>query len=257
MLSRRTKLAFAQFLSLQPPDVLRLLLNKYNFAYYDDPSQGECLARVCLEGESTRIHSMLDEVLRTGGDLRNNVNPRYRFDQRLGDLERCLELDGYRLNPVGSYDTYEMVSIEPAIEGAVSAEDDLSLALGTSALEQAEEVRALLNHSADAFRRQPPDYNACLTNARIALQTLGTAVAKARAGAGPFPFEDTKWGQVVAFLRRSELITEREEEGLTGVYSFISEGAHVFVGLDEQEMTRLGRSLAVSMCYFLLKRHLG
>ncbi len=32
-----------------------------------------------------------------------------------------------------------------------------------------------------------------------------------------------------------------------------SPGAHTLVGLSETEMVRLGRSLVVSMCYFLTK----
>ena len=51
------------------------------------------------------------------------------------------------------------------------------------------------------------------------------------------------------------MISKKEEEGLTGVYSFISKGAHKPVGLDEKEMARLGRSLAIGMSYFIIKCH--
>ena len=50
-------------------------------------------------------------------------------------------------------------------------------------------------------------------------------------------------------------LTENEEKGLTGAFSFVSPGAHLSVGLSETEMVRLGRSLVVSMCYFLAKRY--
>jgi hypothetical protein len=48
---------------------------------------------------------MLDEVARTGGDLRSNLNPKYRFDERYADLQRCIELEACRLCyfPVKSY----------------------------------------------------------------------------------------------------------------------------------------------------------
>lgn len=54
-------------------------------------------------------------------------------------------------------------------------------------------------------------------------------------------------------LRTSGLITEGEEKGLAGVFTFVSPGAHSPVGLSETEMVRLGRSLVVGMCYFLIK----
>ena len=60
---------------------------------------------------------------------------------------------------------------------------------------------------------------------------------------------------MLAYLRTSDLITEEEEKGIAGVYGFVSPGAHTPVGLSEQEMACLGRNLAVSMCYLLVKLH--
>ena len=54
-----------------------------------------------------------------------------------------------------------------------------------------------------------------------------------------------------------DILRVEEEQGLAGVFTFDSPGAHTPVGLTELEMTRLGRSLAVSMCYFLIKRCIG
>jgi hypothetical protein len=96
-------------------------------------------------------------------------------------------------------------------------------------------------------------FNGCLTNARVALQTLATAIAKARATSHPGSFDEAKWGQVIAYLQKSGFIKQHQEDGLTGVFSFLSQGAHVPIGFTEEEFTRLGRSLAVSFCYFLVK----
>jgi hypothetical protein len=41
------------------------------------------------------------------------------------------------------------------------------------------------------------------------------------------------------------------------VFSFVSPGAHAILKLSETEMVRLGRSLVVTMCYFLTKRWNG
>ncbi len=103
----------------------------------------------------------------------------------------------------------------------------------------------------------PPDYNACLTHARVALQTLATSIAKKRQAAYGKTFDETKWGEVISYLRTSGLITDPEEKGLAGVFGFVSPGAHVPIGLTEEEMVRLGRSLVLGMCYFLVKRHRG
>ncbi len=113
----------------------------------------------------------------------------------------------------------------------------------------------MMENSATAFRRSPPDYNGCLSNARVALQTLATAIANVRTTTHPGSFDETKWGQILAYLRTSGLITKSEEEGLAGVFSFVSPGAHTPVGISEEEIARLGRSLVASMCYFLVKRY--
>src|SRR5262249_42459991 len=155
------------------------------------------------------------------------------------------ELNGYRI------EDRELRAIDPTIEGAEPLEDDLSLELGKSGLVEADEILRLLNNSADAYRRQPPDYNGCLSNGRVALETLARGIAKARKTAHPGSFDETKWGQVLEYLRTSGLITKRQEEGIAGVYSLVSEGAHAPVGLTEQEFARLGRSLVNAMCYFL------
>jgi len=249
-LSRRSRLSFAQFLSLQGNDVLALLLNKYDFRFDTRPTVAEWLARVCLESDERQLAPMLDEVGRTSGDLRSRVNPKYRYDERMAELQRSLELDGYRLAAEG------LRQIEPTIDGQAVYEDDLTRALRTCDLPDAADVLAALEQSADAFRREPPDYNAALTNARIALQTLATSIATRRAG-GAVGFDPARWGQVVANLRVTGFITPSEEEGLTGVFSFVSQGAHAHVNRSEQEMARLGRSMVVSMCYFLIKSYTG
>ncbi len=39
-----------------------------------------------------------------------------------------------------------------------------------------------------------------------------------------------------------------------GVYGFISRASHTPIGFSEQEFARLGRSLALGFCYFLIKQ---
>ena len=148
-----------------------------------------------------------------------------------------------------------LLPVDPTIEGTITWEDDLSQELSRSGLQQAGEILRVMQASGEAFRRMPPDYNACLSNARVTLETLARDIAKSRQSRHPGSFDETRWGQVVAYLRTSGLISVQEEEGITGVFTFVSPGAHAPVGLDESEMARLGRSLVASMCYFLVKRH--
>src|SRR6266851_10486606 len=91
----------------------------------------------------------------------------------------------------------------------------------------------------DRLPKESPDYNGSLTNIRVTLEELAKALAKRLA-----PAESSdKWGDVLVCLRNAHLIDKRQEQGLAGVYTFISQGAHAVVGLDESEFTRVGRSL--------------
>ena len=233
-----------QFLSLQPDETLAVLLKKYDLHGGWPPS--EAIVRVCERADERRLLALLDEAGRTQRNLRSQVSPKYRYDEREADLSRCLELDGYRVTGNG------LEQIEPTVEGQAVYEDDLSRALRTCNLPGAVTVQTALDQSAEAFRRQPADFNAALTHVRVALQTLATSIATIRAGGAAVGFDPTKWGQVAAYLRTSGFITKSEEEGLTGVFSFVSPGAHTLLGQSEEEMTRLGRSMVVSMCYFLV-----
>jgi hypothetical protein len=96
--------------------------------------------------------------------------------------------------------------------------------------------------------------NACLNDARIALQTLVTAISRRRPER-PAGLDETRWGQVLAHLRTSRFVNETEEQLIGKVFSFVSPGAHMHIGLSDAEMARLGRSLCATMCYFLMKRY--
>jgi len=122
-LSKRSRLSLAQYLALQPDQPLALLLKKHDLHLGWPPS--EFLDRACERGEERNLLTMLDEVARTSGNLRSEVNPKYRYEERAADLSRCLELDGYRLTSEG------LAQIEPVVQGQAVYEDDLSRALRT------------------------------------------------------------------------------------------------------------------------------
>lgn len=252
MLSARTRLSLCQYLALQDSASLSVLFEKHgapmpDLDYFSNRIEG--LRPVMFEMPDEKLRDILDEILQTQGDLRYRISPKYRYDERWADFVRCLELDGYRV------ESHQVVPVDPTIEAAPPIDDDLSAEVQRSGLSDASEILRLIEASASAFRQTPPNYNACLSNARVALETLARAIARHRKAQHPGSFDETKWGQVLVYLRTSGFITVNEEQGIAGAYGFISPGAHTPVGLTEEEMVRLGRSLMAAVSYLLIKRH--
>jgi len=253
-MSTRSKLSLCQILSLFARSEAALLFEKHGLETYGIKHGVEAyVIRDAIMGAALpSLSELVQEIARTRSTMRSNVNPRYRFDDRWQEFKRCLQLDGYAT----AHDEYsreldEFAPIEPTLGGGHRAEDDLTVELRRSDLASADDVLGLLEGSAAAFR--DGRFNDCLTNARVALQTLATGIAVARHGHDPASFDETKWGQVAAYLRTSGFITQQQEDGLTGVFTFLSPGAHVPIGFTQEEFARLGRSLSVSFCYFLAK----
>ncbi len=256
MLNTRLRLSLSQYLALQGRDWLKFLFRKHGVSTpdYAEPDAGplqhvEEVERWIQEGDPVRVEGLLSEVIATQGDLRYRASPKYVHDQRYADLVACLELEGYRIERGAIH------RMEPDLDGTYAVEDDLTTELRRSNLAEAEDIIQCLNMSADNFRRTPPDFNGSLTNARVALQTLVTAISRVNSASRSGGFDETKWGQVLAHLRTSGVVTDEEEKGIGGVFTFVSPGAHTRIGLSEAEAVRLGRSLVVSMCYFLGKRY--
>jgi hypothetical protein len=134
-------------------------------------------------------------------------------------------------------------------------EDALGAEIAKSGLPSAAGITSLLEQSANAFRQVPPDYNASLSNARAALQTLVKEIALARQQTKGGSFQADKWAQTLTYLRTSGLITPAEEGLIASVYTFTSPGAHQPVGLSQEQLVRLGRGMVVSVSYFLVKLH--
>ena len=206
---------------------------------------------------ASQIDALFDEIFHSTRMLRHDVTPKYIYDERWKDFERCLLLDGYRVT--GDYSPgYKIVAVDPTISGTVPVDDDLSGELTRSNLADRQEIIRLMNNSAADFCKQPPDFNGSLTSARVSLETLAKNIAAIHRQTTPMSGDPAKFGAIVAYLRHQiGFLEEKEEAGIVGVYSFVSPGAHVAVGFTEEEMVRLGRSMIASMCYFLVKKHNG
>lgn len=251
MISSRTRHSLAQFLELQELSFVVVLLSKYgvrvSIGHYRQLMDTLNTVRTL---DDRVVLEMLSEIAATSGDLRTRVNPKYRFDERMHDLTQCLMLDGY------SIEGKKLIQSDPSIADAPPIDDDLILSMQSFGAPRKLEILQKINDSAQAFRSAPPDYNASLVNARVALETLASDIAIHVAAPRAATFDPSKWGEVLRFLRVSGEITEEEEVGLAGVFRFLSPGAHRPVGIPEVQMARLGRSLALNMCWFLLQNHL-
>lgn len=250
MIGLRSRSSLAQFLELQETSFVIILLSKHSA--HISVGSGQLLMALIntlrLVSDET-VLSVLDEITRTSGDLRTRVNPKYRYDERLADLNRCLQLDGYLINEK------RLIQADPSISDAPPIDDDLTQELQVSMLPKATEVICRINESAESFRAPTPNYNACLNDIRVALETLANSIAYVRKTATSPTYEPTKWGSIIGFLKAIGFITLEEERGLSGVYSFVSPGSHRPLGLSEEQMARLGRSFALGMCWFLIKKH--
>ncbi|MGE5572998.1 MAG: hypothetical protein ACM3ZU_08280 [Bacteroidota bacterium] len=148
-----------------------------------------------------------------------------------------------------------LVPIDPTLSAAPPPEDDLTEELRQSALPGTTEIVDLMARSAEALRQNPADCNGALSNMRVALESTARCIAISLRATLPGAFDERKWGSIIAFMKNSGFITEKEEGVLTGVYGFLSSGAHRPLGADELEVAAIGRSVGALMCYFLIKRY--
>lgn len=253
--TRRTSRSLVQYLGLHTQGFVALLFDKHGISYdlmlHQRVAESYCfhlLSDAIDQATQAQLVALVDEVVCTKRHLGTRIDPSYVHDERFADLERCLLLDGYAIKDD------QLVPQDPTIIDTQPVEDDLSRALAHCTLQEASAVAGKLKDSTDAFRRSPPDLNASLNSARVALQMLATAIAKAKQPTRPGKFEENKWGSVLAYLRLSQFITEQEEKGLAGVFGFVSPGSHVAIGPSDLEMARIGRSFVCGMCWFLVKR---
>jgi hypothetical protein len=251
MLSSRTLSSLAQLLAVLPSQDVIVLMDKHGLHISIEAGRELFAINNSLrnQAELPACFAVVEEVVRTNLSLSSPIKPRYRFSERFDDLKRCLILDGYLVE--GS----SLVALDPSIADTPPLDDDLHKALASSNLDGDGEIAHKLNDSVDSFRRSPPDLNACLTNARVALEATARAIARSRSEQAESEYDPAKWGSIIAFLRSSGFFSQEEERGLAGVYAFLSPGAHRPLGLTDEEASRLGRSLALSMTWYLVKRH--
>ena len=81
--SSRSLASLAQLLELFGAEFVVVLFEKHGLRLFTGGSAVLLAAHSALrdQGDSPGAFSLLEEVVRTKGDLRNRVTPRYRFDE--------------------------------------------------------------------------------------------------------------------------------------------------------------------------------
>lgn len=250
VISKRTKLSFCQVLDLVGRDQVDILLEKHDVSV-EDISLGNIRETLLGVGD-VKIASLISEVVSTKRALRDKkTSTATAFDERWGDLERCLMLDGYRV------ELNRIIKIEPFIESSEPIEDDLAKELRRASLPSSEEIISLIKRSAEEFRKLMPDYyNGCLTYSRVSLETLCKELAVQK-GFVVSDIDTKVWGNSIRFLKEKTFFDKKEEDAISSIYTFISPGAHKPLGFTDEEFARFGMNLAISVCYYVVKKSNG
>ncbi len=238
-LTKRTKLSLAQLLELQDYEHTNILLEKYNYNY-------TCATLMDLKESllsELEISPLMNEIIGTRQALKNRVSSKTSFAERWDELIKNLFLDGFKV------ENKKLISIEPTIDGIVAIEDDLTYELNKSILVNKIEISKSISDSADAFKFTTPDYNGCLSKARLSLETIIRDIAKEVDGV------DTNWGPALNKLFKDGFFEKKEEESISATYTFVSPGSHIPLGFTDEEYTRYGRNLIMSVCYYIIKKY--
>lgn len=198
-ISRRSKYALCQFLDVLNRTDATLLLEKHAIPTEDEEAGWQqrpwflIIRGHIIAAPARQIGEILQELLRTAETYRHDVSPRYVFDERWKEMLLCLALDGF----VVAQDEYErplkqFVAVEPQIDGIHPIDDELTTAIRQSGMSEAARVIERLEASAQAFMQ--PDMNNCLTNLRIALETIARSISH---DLGGDEVQTKKWGSAL------------------------------------------------------------
>lgn len=238
IINLRTKISLSQLLDLFEYNLINLLLEKHSLDHNcNDISDINNALQV------GNLEPLIQEIVSTQRDFKSRINPKYKFDDRWTDFEKCLLLDGYKI-----IESNLIISIEPIIDGVVATEDDLTLELNKSSLSKRKEIIKLLLESANAFKNTSPDYNECLSKARIALETIIRNKIEDEDGT------NESWGRSLNILNAKGFLTNPEEQAISSTYTYVCDGSHIPLGFTEEEYARYGRNLLMTVCYYIIKK---
>lgn len=240
MITLRTKISLSQFLRMFKVLYINEFFAKHDIAKISNKNE---IKKIIEQADNNKIIELIREIISTNSSLNNkdyleNFNDNWGgFEQRFKDLEKCLLLDGYKI------DRGELIQIEPNIEGVIAFEDELTNRLRS--LSSTEEIINCIENSANHFKYNR--FNDCLAQARLALETLVRKIVSEKFG------EEKNWQGAISVLKSHNFLNENEGWLIKNTYGFISEACHQ--ALKNEEYARFGRNLAMSMCYYLIKKY--
>lgn len=236
-LSNRTKISLRQLLGIIDRSVVNEILKKHNINN--------------INNIDDNIVDFMQEIVETKSYLKNHIKsaivsaPATTFKERWSDFEKCLFLDGYKIETQD--DKSKIIHIEPQIDGFIAFEDELTKAINMSNLSQKDEINRYIEESAEAFKQD--NFTNCLCNARIALETLIRTIAKEKYN------KDETWGGALKTLQEKGFLDKDEEAFMATTYTLISDGAHKPLGFDDSEYARFCRNQAIAQCYYIIKKY--
>lgn len=248
--SRQANAAAAQTLAALTQDAAETLLYKHlNALPLDRGMMG--FVHIITGSADEAVRHLLSELIAQRNQLRHSAPTRHVFDSRVADLERWLFHDGWQL------DGGELVPLAAAVEEATGVRDRLLAELAASPLDADHAIEQALNDAAASFNANPPDFNDATVKSRLALETIGRRAATGLAQRRGLQHADDRWGPALLLLRQGGVIDQDEEQLIARVYTFVSPGAHIPIGVSAEEWARLARTFTLSAAYFLLKRYLA
>jgi len=228
-----------------------MLIYKHLGVYWDEFTSGnDEFLRVLITAQSDSVNSLVGEIIREKYAVRVDALNKTAFEGRWREIERWLLHDGWVI------EDGQLVRLTPEAEEATSVRDRLIEELKSSDLDNDGAIRKCIEESAKSFMAEPPDYNEATTKVRIALETIARRTAtKVADTKGGVAYPEDSWSKALAFLRKADVLELEEEQMMVRVYTFISRGAHVPVGITGEEWARLARTFGLSSSYFILKKY--
>jgi hypothetical protein len=244
MFSNRTVAALRRVVIIMPPDAYRYLFERVGLLLVQEDNRAAVERQIdeLNQRDAHELADMVEDLIVRVRYYRAFVAPKYLFDPPYEDLERFLAVDGFVVRDG------RIVRQENVVVNLQPEEDQLLAALRASGLPRAQLIEAHLNRAAEEYRR---DNNNSMTNSRQALEQLLSDVANetARTRGEAEPAGE----RVREYLEQRGFFTAEERRGFSGVYGFLSGGAHP--GMVDDEAARLGRNFALGSCHYALQKY--
>ena len=90
--TNRTKLSLTQFLDIFEKSQIKILFEKYSI--FSNCRNIEDIKHAVL---SNNLQELIKELILAKQTFRNKITPKYTFEERWNDFEKCLFLDGYKI----------------------------------------------------------------------------------------------------------------------------------------------------------------